>query len=136
MNTLEITPQAMTVICNIQQMQSVIYGKQWQLKAFDGFNLSQLYELQEDVIPLYNKAIAAKNKQMTVNRENCESANKFSHVSLTNKNKAKTPLQVRRTGKTQTWKTRPNEFKIPVKYGLYESTYITHLNCNEWNVID
>lgn len=25
----------------------------------------------------------------------------------------------RRNGKTQTWKTRPGEFRIPVKYGLY-----------------
>ena len=25
---------------------------------------------------------------------------------------------VRRNGKTQTWKTRPGEFRIPVKYGF------------------
>lgn len=25
----------------------------------------------------------------------------------------------RRNGRTQTWKTRPGEFRIPVKYGLY-----------------
>lgn len=26
----------------------------------------------------------------------------------------------RRNGATQTWKTRPDEFRVPVKYGLYE----------------
>jgi len=25
----------------------------------------------------------------------------------------------RRNGATQTWKTRPNDFRVPVKYGLY-----------------
>lgn len=57
-------------------------------------------------------------------------ANNFEHVNL--KNRDGSPLRVRRSGKTQLWKTRPNEFKIPVKYGLYESTYITHENFDNW----
>jgi hypothetical protein len=32
-------------------------------------------------------------------------------------------------GKCKTWKTRPLEFKLPVKYGLYNYGYITHDNC-------
>lgn len=32
----------------------------------------------------------------------------------------------RRNGKTQTWKTRPGEFRIPTKYGLYSYGEITH----------
>lgn len=40
----------------------------------------------------------------------------------------------RRNGKTQTWKTRPGHFKIPVKYGLYEYFYITHENAAEFCV--
>jgi hypothetical protein len=35
-------------------------------------------------------------------------------------------LNVRVSGKPQTWKTRPNEVKVPFKYGLYEYGYITH----------
>lgn len=31
----------------------------------------------------------------------------------------------RRNGQTQTWKTRPNEFRIPVKFGLYNYGSIT-----------
>lgn len=41
----------------------------------------------------------------------------------------------RRNGKTQTWKTRPGHFRIPVKYGLYEYFYITHENAEEYNAL-
>lgn len=40
----------------------------------------------------------------------------------------------RRSGKTQIWKTRPNDFKVPVKYGLYESFYITQDNADQFTV--
>jgi hypothetical protein len=71
---------------------------------------------------------------MNVNRENSMTANNFEHVSIKNADK-KTPARCRRTGKTQTWKTRPNEFKIPVKHGMYDCFYITHLNMHEWNIV-
>ena len=32
----------------------------------------------------------------------------------------------RRNGKTQVWKTRPDEFRVPVKFGLYGYDAITH----------
>lgn len=35
---------------------------------------------------------------------------------------------VRVTGQLRTWVTRPEDFIIPVKYGLYESSYIDHNN--------
>jgi hypothetical protein len=34
----------------------------------------------------------------------------------------------RRNGNTQTWKTRPDDFRIPVKYGLYEYGNMTQDN--------
>jgi hypothetical protein len=34
----------------------------------------------------------------------------------------------RRNGQTQTWKTRPGEFRIPTKYGLYRYGDITERN--------
>jgi hypothetical protein len=37
-----------------------------------------------------------------------------------------TPERWRINGKVQTWKTRPEDFKVPVKYGLYSYGYITH----------
>lgn len=50
------------------------------------------------------------------------------------RNRDGTPMRVRVTGKCKTWKTRPDEFKLPVMYGLYESGYVTHENCGEWYV--
>jgi len=32
----------------------------------------------------------------------------------------------RRNGRTQLWKTRPDAFRIPVKFGLYRYGYITN----------
>lgn len=37
-------------------------------------------------------------------------------------------IYVRVSGKCQIWKTRPDEFRVPVKYGLYESYEINHKN--------
>lgn len=54
----------------------------------------------------------------------------FHHVEL--KNADGTPLRVRVTGRCKTWKTRPLEFRLPVKYGLRESTAITEDNAHEW----
>ncbi len=43
-----------------------------------------------------------------------------------------TPVRCRASGKCQTWKTRPNEFKLPVKHGLRDSFYITPENAHDW----
>ncbi len=40
---------------------------------------------------------------------------------------------VRRSGMTKTWKTRPGEFRIPVKFGLYQSGEITHETQDQWH---
>lgn len=42
------------------------------------------------------------------------------------------PIRARRSGKTQVWKTRPDDFKQPVKYGLKQSFYITPGNIGDW----
>ena len=39
-----------------------------------------------------------------------------------------TPVRWRVTGQVKTWKTRPEQFKIPVKHGLYDYGYITESN--------
>lgn len=40
----------------------------------------------------------------------------------------------RRNGKTQTWRLRPGEFRIPVKIGFKTYGQITHVNlqASEW----
>ena len=41
--------------------------------------------------------------------------------------------KVRVSGKCQTWKTRPDEFRLPVKYGFYESGVITERNAADYH---
>ncbi len=73
-------------------------------------------------------------KSGEVNPVTAQTADRFYHRTLTYKDK-RTPIEVRRNGKTKTWKTRPGEFQIPVKYGMYEYFYITQRNADEWSTI-
>lgn len=43
------------------------------------------------------------------------------------------PLRCRVNGVCKTWKTRPEDFKLPVKYGLRECFYIEPCNVDEWS---
>lgn len=40
----------------------------------------------------------------------------------------------RRNGVTKTWKTRPGEFRIPVKFGMYGYGYIDHNNAGQFHI--
>ena len=40
----------------------------------------------------------------------------------------------RRNGATKVWKTRPMEFRVPVKFGLYAYGYITDSNAHLFTV--
>lgn len=50
------------------------------------------------------------------------------------KNSDGTPLRCRVNGQCKIWKTRPDEFRLPVKHGLYDCFYITQDNADEWSV--
>lgn len=39
----------------------------------------------------------------------------------------------RRNGKIQLWKTRPTQFRQPVKHGMYQYHQITHNNVSEFH---
>lgn len=54
----------------------------------------------------------------------------FHHVS--EKNADDTPMRCRVNGKCKTWKTRPADFCLPVKYGLRQCFYITPENADQW----
>ena len=54
----------------------------------------------------------------------------FHHV--TKRNADGTPMRARPSGQCKTWKTRPAEFCLPVKRGMYDSGYITHDTANQW----
>ena len=45
------------------------------------------------------------------------------------------PINWRANGKCQTWKTRPDEFKLPIKHGLYDYDYLTHENAHLFEAV-
>lgn len=65
-----------------------------------------------------------------VTRRNCTKFNKFEHISL--KNADGTRVRARRNGNTKLWKSQPERFIIPCKWGMYKSVYITNDNAYEW----
>lgn len=44
------------------------------------------------------------------------------------------PCRWRINGKIKTWKTRPNEFKLPLKHGLYDYNYLTDENNHKFSI--
>lgn len=42
------------------------------------------------------------------------------------------PTRARPSGKMKTWKTRPGDFRQPVKHGLKNSFYLTPENIGDW----
>lgn len=46
----------------------------------------------------------------------------------------KTPCRARVNGQVKTWKTRPDKFSIPMKYGLKDCFYITEANAGDWEL--
>jgi hypothetical protein len=62
-----------------------------------------------------------------VTKQDCLTGRYFRYLQGTY-SRSKELKQVRASGKCQTWKTRPDDFKLPVKYGMYESLYITPAN--------
>ena len=67
-----------------------------------------------------------------VTKDQAQTVRNFEHVTL--KGSDKLPVRCRAMGKCQVWKTRPNDFKLPVKHGLYQSFYITQDNADQWTI--
>ncbi|MHA2067400.1 MAG: hypothetical protein ACXABY_23775 [Candidatus Thorarchaeota archaeon] len=51
------------------------------------------------------------------------------HLHQTNADGSRQRWRV--SGMLKTWKTRPDEFRVPVKHGLYNHDAITHLTANQ-----
>lgn len=56
----------------------------------------------------------------------------FYHGSL--KDSKGNPVKCRVSGRLKTWKTRPDDFRLPVKWGLNKSFYITPENIEFWEI--
>lgn len=67
-----------------------------------------------------------------VTKENQEGVTIFYSTDL--KNADGTPMRARRNGKTKTWKTRSEDFQIPIKHGLYDYGYIDKTTCKYWTI--
>ena len=59
---------------------------------------------------------------MTVTLEQAKTENEF-HVECVTRRYTR---RFRRNGRTKLWKTRPDAFRIPVKYGWWDYGYITN----------
>lgn len=44
--------------------------------------------------------------------------------------------KARVTGKVITWKTRPNDYRVPIKRGLYDSGYLTPSNAERFTLTE
>jgi hypothetical protein len=67
-----------------------------------------------------------------ITKDEAMTARHFEMVAAFNKDG--TPIRCRANGKCKTWKTRPNDFSLPVKHGLYEYGYITQDNAHAFRV--
>ena len=47
-----------------------------------------------------------------------------------------TALRARPNGRCKTWVTRPSEFRLPMKYGMYETFYITERDAGDWSLVE
>lgn len=52
---------------------------------------------------------------------------------VTAKNADGTPVQARVNGVPQTWKTRHEEVRVPMKHGMYDYFQMWHYNLAEWS---
>jgi hypothetical protein len=44
-------------------------------------------------------------------------------------------VRARVNGKIQLWKTRPTEFRLPMKHGMYDTFQLTELNVDQWTLV-
>jgi hypothetical protein len=88
-------------------------------------------------------AWAARLNGEPINAENIHTTSTFyvhieDHTAAGNKTLARTGtrptrvVSVRSSGAVKTWKTRPGDFRAPVKWGLRDSFYITPANAHRY----
>jgi len=76
--------------------------------------------------------IDRENTEGTLNARTALTARNFWHKTAKYTDGLRA-ISVRSNGATKTWKTRPGEFRIPVKFGFRECFYITDKNADEWS---
>lgn len=89
----------------------------------------------ERYLERYSDAISADKARGAINYHNAMECNRFYSRTVSYKGRGKhpgAPYEARRNGATKTWKTRPGEFRIPIKIGFKGYGYIDQNNAHEW----
>jgi hypothetical protein len=86
----------------------------------------------EDFIAHHADELEREKREGKLTPNTALTAQHFYHRKLTYADGVR-PIEVRRNGQTKTWKTRPGEFRIPVKYGFKECFYITQNDAADWS---
>jgi len=88
------------------------------------------------VSPNIQNNMITKQQAMSAQNQIIHYTGKFGCSKIIGPNGGETikVVRVRKNGKCQTWKTRPNEFRLPVKYGLYEYGEINERNCSDFHL--
>ena len=86
-------------------------------------------------IDRYTDSIAADEARGKITYQSAMDCHTFYHRTVRYAGRGKrpgAPYQARRNGATKTWKTRPGQFRIPIKIGFREYGYIDNNNADEW----
>ena len=86
-------------------------------------------ESGEDGLPLLSF-----EEQAMLTRTDVMNQSTFYHVTL--RNADGTAVRCRANGQLKTWKTRPSEWRLPVKHGLRDCFYLGPSNAHEWLTSD
>lgn len=116
-------------------------GKFYALYAFASTGTIQP-SLASEIVECFALAESAKDRRMLeclyaavgpdITADNVGANRELWH--RTARNSDGSPVRCRVNGQVKRWKRRPNEFRLPVKYGLRECFYLTHRNAAEWTV--
>jgi hypothetical protein len=90
----------------------------------------------EHYIERYSDAILADEARGTVTYRKAMENDVFWHRTVTYAGRSKKPggpYAARRNGATKTWKTRPGEFRVPIKIGFKGYGYIDQNNADQWS---
>ena len=71
---------------------------------------------------------------MAITKHEAQTVGMFFHIRLRNADGS--AVRCRANGACKTWKTRPDDYRLPVKYGLRQCFYLTPSNAHEWLVYD
>ena len=125
-----------------RELAGKYHGGQWSaLYAFASTGTIQP-SLASEIVECFKLAKSVKDRRSlesfyatvgpAITSENVGANSELWH--RTARNADGSPVRCRANGKVKLWKTRPNEFRLPVKYGLRECFYLTHRNAAEWTV--